>query len=95
MALRRISATEAIARLAEFDAIVDARSESEFAEDRLPGAVNWPVLDDEERRLVGTEYGQLSPFDARKRGAALVARNIARHVETQVMAHPRSWRPLV
>ena len=46
MALRRISATEAIARLAEFDAIVDARSESEFAEDRLPGAVNWPVLDD-------------------------------------------------
>ena len=95
MALRRISATEAIARLAEFDAIVDARSESEFAEDRLPGAVNWPVLDDEERRLVGTEYGQLSPFDARKRGAALVARNIARHVETQVMAHPRRWRPLV
>ena len=95
MALMRINATEAIARLAEFDAIVDARSESEFAEDRLPGAINWPVLGDEERRLVGTEYSQLSPFDARKRGAALVARNIARHVETQVMAHPRSWRPLV
>jgi len=95
MALRRIPATEAIARLAEFDAIVDARSESEFAEDRLPGAVNWPVLNDEERRLVGTEYTQVSPFDARKRGAALVARNIAHHVETQLMAHPRGWRPLV
>ena len=95
MALRRITATEAIARLAEFDALVDVRSESEFAEDRLPGAVNWPVLDDEERRLVGTEYSQLSPFDARKRGAALVAGNIARHVQTQVMAHPRHWRPLV
>jgi tRNA 2-selenouridine synthase len=95
MSLKRITATEAIARLAEFDALVDVRSESEFAEDRLPGAVNWPVLDDEERRLVGTEYSQLSPFDARKRGAALVARNIARHVQTQVMAHPRNWRPLV
>jgi tRNA 2-selenouridine synthase len=95
MALRRITASEAIARLAAFDAIVDARSESEFAQDRLPGAVNWPVLNDEERHLVGTEYSRLSPFDARKRGAALVARNIARHVETQLMPHPRSWRPLV
>ena len=38
MSLRRIAAAEAIARLAEFSAVVDARSESEFAEDRLPGA---------------------------------------------------------
>ncbi|MDP1650671.1 MAG: tRNA 2-selenouridine(34) synthase MnmH [Rubrivivax sp.] len=95
MGLKRITAADAIARLAEFDAVIDARSESEYAEDRLPGAVNWPVLNDEERRLVGTEYKQVSPFDARKRGAALVARNIARHVEAQLMASPRSWRPLV
>lgn len=95
MALRRITATEAIARLAEFDTVIDARSESEFAEDQLPGAVNWPVLDVEERRLVGTEYSQLSPFEARKRGAALVARNVARHVEAHVMSHARGWRPLV
>jgi tRNA 2-selenouridine synthase len=95
MSLKRITATQAIQRLTEFDTVIDARSESEFAEDRLPGAVNWTVLNDEERRLVGTEYSQLSPFDARKRGAVLVARNIARHVETQAMAHPRGWRPLV
>jgi tRNA 2-selenouridine synthase len=95
MGLKRITAAEAITRLTEFDAVIDARSESEFAEDRLPGAVNWPVLDDEQRHLVGTEYKQASPFDARKRGAALAARNIARHVETHVMAHPRTWRPLV
>ena len=95
MGLKRITATEAIARLGEFDTVIDVRSESEFAEDRLPGAVNWPVLDDDQRRIVGTEYKQISPFDARKRGAAMVARNVARHVETQVMAHPRSWRPLV
>ena len=95
MGLKRIVATEAIARLAGFDAIVDVRSESEYAEDRLPGAVNWPVLNDAERAAIGTEYKQRSPFDARKRGAALVARNIARHVETQLTASPRSWRPLV
>jgi tRNA 2-selenouridine synthase len=39
-----IPAGEAIARLPEFSAVIDARSEDEFAEDRLPGAVNWPSL---------------------------------------------------
>ncbi len=95
MGLRRISAADAIARLAEFDTVIDARSESEFAEDRLPGAVNWPSLTDEERHVVGTEYKQVSPFEARKRGAALVARNIARHIEREVMDKPREWQPLV
>ncbi len=95
MSLRRIAAADAIAQLAAFDALIDARSESEFAEDHLPGAVNWPSLSDDERRLVGTEYKQVSPFDARKHGAVLVARNIARHIETHVMALPRGWRPLV
>lgn len=100
MSVRRITATELLPRLHAgapdaFDTIVDARSPSEHADDHLPGAVNWPVLDDEERRLVGTEYAQISPFEARKRGAALVARNIARHVEQQVMARERGWRPLV
>ncbi len=95
MALHRISAADALAQYSSFDCIIDARSESEHAEDHLPGAVNWPTLSDEERHIVGTEYKQVSPFDARKRGAALAALNIARHVQTQVMQHPRGWRPLV
>ena len=68
-----IAATDLLARLDEFDTVIDARSESEFAEDRLPGAVNWPVLSDAQRHLVGTEYKQISAFEAQKRGAALVA----------------------
>lgn len=95
MALKRLTASDAVASLASFDTIIDARSESEYAEDHLPGAVNWPTLNDAERAAVGTEYKQVSPFDARKRGAALAALNIARHVQTQVMDKPRSWRPLV
>ena len=95
MSLKRITAVDAIARLAEFDAVIDARSESEFAEDRLPGAVNWPSLTDAERIVVGTEYKQISPFVARKRGAMLVARNIARHIEREVLPLERAWRPLV
>ena len=95
MSLKRINAEDALARWSDFDTVVDARSESEFAEDHLPGALNWPVLNDAERAAVGTDYKQLSTFDARKRGAALAALNIARHVQTRVMDKPRGWRPLV
>ena len=95
MGLRRITATDALAQLSSFDTVIDARSESEFTEDRLPGAVNWPSLDDAQRILVGTEYKQASPFDARKRGAALVAINIAHHLQTHVMDKQRSWKPLL
>lgn len=95
MPLVSVKAGEAIGRLAEFSAIIDARSESEYAEDRIPGAVNWPSLTDEERAIVGTEYKQISPFVARKRGAALVARNVARHIEREVMDKTKDWQPLV
>ncbi|MFY9511677.1 MAG: tRNA 2-selenouridine(34) synthase MnmH [Rubrivivax sp.] len=95
MSLRRIGAADAIPQLAAFSCVVDARSESEFAEDRLPGAVNWPSLSDTERAAVGTTYIQVSPFEARKQGAVLVARNVANHVERQVLALSREWRPLV
>ncbi len=95
MSVRPIAAVDAIARLTEFDAVIDARSESEYAEDRLPGAVNWPSLDDAERHEVGTIYKQVSPFEARKRGASLVAANIARHIAREVMDKPREWKPLV
>ena len=90
-----VPAEAAIEGLARYDAVIDARSESEYAEDRLPGAVNWPSLDDAERHEVGTLYKQVSPFEARKRGASLVAANIARHVARDVMDKPKDWHPLV
>jgi len=84
-----------VAQLAGFDEVIDVRSPSEFAEDHVPGAINCPVLDDAERAAIGTMYKQISPFDAKKRGAALVAKNIARHIEASFAAHGRTWRPLV
>jgi tRNA 2-selenouridine synthase len=95
MPVHPISAEEAARRLEEFDAIVDARSPGEYAEDHLPGAVNWPVLDNDERRIVGTEYKQISSFEARKIGAAMVARNIADHLDRWMADKPRDWKPLV
>ncbi len=78
-----------------FDEVIDARSPAEYAEDRVPGAINLPVLDDAERARVGTLYKQDSPFTAKKIGAALVSRNIARHLETHFAERPRHYRPLV
>lgn len=95
MSLSTLTAAEAVAAPDGYDTIVDARSPSEFAEDRLPGAVNWPVLDDAERAEVGTIYTQVSTFEARKRGAAIVSRNIARIIDEQVATQGRDWRPLV
>lgn len=86
---------EILPQLAQFDAIIDVRSPSEFAEDHLPGAINMPVLEDDERIKVGTLYKQTSAFEAKKLGAALVAKNIARHIEDGMLGHPQSWRPLV
>ncbi len=94
MSLHIVTAQDAITRLADFSTIIDARSEDEYAEDHLPGAVNWPSLDNEERKRVGTMYKQVSPFEANKRGAGLVAANIARHIEREVIDKPRSWQPL-
>lgn len=95
MSLQPIPADQALDRLDAFSAVIDARSPSEYAEDHLPGALNWPTLDDEERRLVGTEYKQVNAFEAKKRGAAMAARNISAHIEREVMHQPRDWAPLV
>ena len=84
-----------VADLAAFDEIIDARSPGEFAEDHIPGAINLPVLDDAERARVGTLYKQVSSFEAKKVGAALVSRNIASHLEAWFGDKPKSYRPLV
>jgi tRNA 2-selenouridine synthase len=105
--IKAVTADEAVTRMADlgpgatagrpewFDAVIDVRSPAEFAEDHLPGAINWPVLDDEQRRVVGTLYTKVSPLSARKLGATLVARNIATHLERWVHDKPREWQPLV
>ena len=93
--LLTLSAAEVLARLDDFDTVIDARSQNEFTQDHLPGAVNWPTLDDAERRLVGTEFKELSGFDAKKRGAAFASRNIALHLEREVFDKPKGWQPLV
>jgi tRNA 2-selenouridine synthase len=90
-----ISASDALARLSQFDSLIDVRTEAEFAIDHLPGAISCPVLTNTERVEVGTMDRQQSSFEARRRGAAYVSRNIAMHLETLFHSMPKTWRPLV
>jgi tRNA 2-selenouridine synthase len=95
MPVQLLPASEVLARLASFDSVIDARSEDEHALDHVPGAINWPTLDNAERITIGTLYKQVNAFEAKKRGAALAARNIAAHIEREVLDKPRGWKPLV
>ncbi len=93
--LLKLAASDVLSRLDGFDTVIDTRSPAEYAADHLPGALNWPSLDDAERVLIGTGYKNESAFAAKKRGAALVAQNIAGHLEREVQDKPKHWQPLV
>lgn len=90
-----ITMAQAIEQWHAFDVLLDARTPAEYAQDHLPGAANAPVLSDQERIDIGTLYKQESGFEAKKRGAALTARNIADYIERECLDKPRDWRPLV
>jgi tRNA 2-selenouridine synthase len=79
----------------DFDAVIDARTPAEFTEDHIPGATSAPVLYDAERAEVGTLYKQVSAFEAKKVGAELIARNVARHIKILFSDKAKTWRPLV
>jgi tRNA 2-selenouridine synthase len=90
-----ICAEEVVARYHEFKTILDARSPSEYALDHLPGAINTPVLDDDERASVGRTHAEQGAFESKRAGAALVSRNIADLIEQRFATCPRDWSPLV
>jgi tRNA 2-selenouridine synthase len=102
MSVNVVSAQDAIVRMrlplgtpGAYSAIIDARTEDEFALDHLPGAQNWPSLNNAERIVIGTMYKHEGPFEAKKKGAGLVAANISKHIEHHVLDLPKDWQPLV
>lgn len=92
---RRPSGLATVERLYDFDTIIDTRSPAEFALDHVPGAINCPALDDAQRAEIGTLYKQVSPFVAKRRGAALVALNIGHHLLERFQDKGPDWRPLI
>ncbi|MGA0572202.1 tRNA 2-selenouridine(34) synthase MnmH [Variovorax sp. VNK109] len=78
-----------------FDTLIDTRSPAEFALDHIPGAINLPVLSNEERVIVGTLYKQQGAFEARRVGGGMVAANLARHLAGPLADRPAGWKPMV
>lgn len=77
-----------------FDIIIDVRTPAEFELDHIPGAVNFPVLDNEQRIHIGTLH-KTSPFEARRLGAVLISRNVANILETKCGLWPKMFKPLI
>ena len=84
-----------LTQINHFEEIIDVRSPAEYSHDHIPGAHNFPVLDDTQRAEIGTIYKQISSLEAKRRGAALVANNIAKHLQTHFADRGDDWRPLV
>jgi tRNA 2-selenouridine synthase len=91
----KIPAAQFYEKKTQFDTIIDVRTREEFEEDHLPGAINLPVLNEDERHRVGYAYKQVSPFPAKRMGAALILRNIATMLEHDFADKPKEWKPLV
>ena len=56
--------------------IVDVRSPQEFEEFHIPGAVNVPLFEDEEKRQIGAVYRTKGEGEARKIGERIALRKI-------------------
>ena len=84
-----------LAQIDRFEEVIDVRSPAEYDVDHIPGAFNFPVLNDVQRAEVGTLYRQVSPLEAKKRGAALVADNVSKHLQTHFRDRGGGWQPLV
>jgi len=77
-----------------FDEIIDVRTPLEFAEDHVQGAINLPVLNNEQRAEVGTLYSK-DTLQGRKVGAALIASNISDHIMNHFKDKSLDYKPLV
>lgn len=80
--------------LQSYDLIIDARCPREFAEDHIPGAVNLPVVNDEEYAEVGTLH-RTDAMGAYQIGVQYSLRNIAQHLSQSVAGYNRRSRILV
>lgn len=90
-----VSPEHALAHRTGYQRIIDVRSPSEYADDCFPGARGHCVLNDAERVQIGTLNKEVSPFEAKRVGAAIVARNISVLLENELHTLNRQGKILV
>ena len=71
-------------RSKKFTEIIDVRSPNEYSEDHIPNSINLPVLNNDERELIGSIYKNESPFKAKKLGASLISKNISTYIKKKI-----------
>lgn len=62
--------------------IIDVRSPNEFAEGMIPGSINIPLFDNEERAIVGTIYKQQGIEQAKEAGLEIVSRKLPAFIKS-------------
>ncbi len=75
--------------------IIDVRSPGEFDQAHIPGAINVPLFDNEERAQVGTKYKQAGKDSAVLLGLNLVGPKLANFVKQSKKLNPQDKEVLV
>src|SRR3954466_10595253 len=78
----------------EYALVIDARSQREYEEDHVPGAVNLPVVDDDEYAEVGTTH-RSDKHRAYLIGVSYALKNMSRAIEKLGRSYPKDARMLV
>jgi len=78
----------------DYDLIIDARSEREYAEDHIPGAINLPVVNNDEYAEVGTLH-RTDKMRAYLIGVSYSLKNISHYLDTVIASRPRQGKILV
>ena len=87
-----VTARDLMGNLSSYHEIIDVRTPSEHAEDNVLNlATNLPVLSEQERQEVGTLYSK-DKFKARKIGAALISKNIHKHIMEHFIDKDKNYR---
>jgi tRNA 2-selenouridine synthase len=60
---------------------IDVRSQFEFNEDSIPGSINWPLLDNNEREIVGKIFKNEGQTAARRKALNYVALKMKDYIE--------------
>jgi tRNA 2-selenouridine synthase len=71
----------AFLELSENIPVIDVRSPAEFASGHIPGAVNIPLFDDNERAVVGTKYKKEGRIPAIIEGLKLTGSSMSKKLE--------------
>ena len=68
----KLISLEELLTLRDTHPMLDARSEGEFGQSHIRGAINLPILNNEERKIIGTIYKQEGSENAVLKGFELV-----------------------